>query len=133
MGSVLDCACNLPQVSLMVPWIAEADQKVLFKDNVSFKSPEDQVQFRISASTACRMLRRILKYPPADRGRHAGRNAARLEPLMQQGKPDLRSEPLPVRMQLKHMFIWSRTVGFEARSCIQQRYFLSVMRCNSDS
>ena len=33
----------LPQVSLMMPWIAEADQKVLFKDNVSFKTPEEQV------------------------------------------------------------------------------------------
>jgi hypothetical protein len=27
----------------MMPWIAEADQKVLFKDNVSFKTPEEQV------------------------------------------------------------------------------------------
>ncbi len=31
------------QVSLMVPWIAEVDQTVLFKDHVSFKTPEDQV------------------------------------------------------------------------------------------
>lgn len=28
----------------MVPWIAEADQKVLFKDNVHFKTPQEQVQ-----------------------------------------------------------------------------------------
>ena len=28
----------------MVPWITEADQKVLFKDNVTFESPEDQVK-----------------------------------------------------------------------------------------
>lgn len=34
------------QVSLMVPWIVEADQKVLFKDHVSFKTPEDQVPLR---------------------------------------------------------------------------------------
>lgn len=28
----------------MMPWIAEADQKVLFKDNVHFSTPEEQVQ-----------------------------------------------------------------------------------------
>lgn len=26
----------------MMPWIAEADQKELFKDNVTFKTPEEQ-------------------------------------------------------------------------------------------
>jgi hypothetical protein len=58
-----DEACHLRvQVSLMVPWIAEADQKVLFKDNVHFKTPEEQVRIcrfrcmwrRTSVKRACR-------------------------------------------------------------------------------
>jgi hypothetical protein len=37
------CAASWLQVSLMVPWIAEADQRVLFKDNVHFSTPQEQV------------------------------------------------------------------------------------------
>jgi digalactosyldiacylglycerol synthase len=36
--------CTDLKVSLMVPWIAEADQKVLFKDNVHFSTPQEQVK-----------------------------------------------------------------------------------------
>lgn len=36
--------CTDLKVTLMVPWIAKADQQELFKDNVTFDSPEDQVE-----------------------------------------------------------------------------------------
>jgi len=36
--------CTDLKVTLMMPWIAEADQKELFKDNVTFKTPEEQVK-----------------------------------------------------------------------------------------
>lgn len=62
MGSLLSLkTLNALQVSLMVPWIAEVDQKVLFKDHVSFETPEDQVSSCIgfgplgsSVTCACR-------------------------------------------------------------------------------
>lgn len=43
MCSERRCAASRLQVSLMVPWIAEAAQKVLFKDNVHFSTPQEQV------------------------------------------------------------------------------------------
>ena len=40
----------------MVPWIAEADQKVLFKDNVHFSTPQEQVHHCIVGYVSLKIL-----------------------------------------------------------------------------